>query len=171
MKVVNRKVLEQVIAATTEPLIVVRIDRPDWPVVLANPAFVSMMSTEVLQQPFADVIEELTDRELALEVSEIVRSQQEASLPVESNGREYLLVLRPLSLPNEDSARFYGAFWRSGAGVGTAENAEVHHAQTSQRVAPFGLPMRGRKERLQLDTRLAARAESAVSQLTGESQS
>ncbi len=128
MKVVNRKVLEQVIAATTEPLIVVRIDRPDWPVVLANPAFVSMMSTEVLQQPFADVIEELTDRELALEVSETVRSQQEASLPVESNGREYLLVLRPLSLPNEDSARFYGAFWRSGAGVGTAENAEVHHA-------------------------------------------
>jgi diguanylate cyclase (GGDEF)-like protein len=128
MKVVNRKVLEQVIAATTEPLIVVRIDQPDWPVVLANPAFVSMMSTEVLQQPFADVIEELTDRELALEVSETVRSQQEASLPVESNGREYLLVLRPLSLPNEDSARFYGAFWRSGAGAGTAENAEVHQA-------------------------------------------
>jgi len=128
MKAVNRKVLEQVIAATSEPLSVVRIDQPDWPVVLANPAFESITGGDVLKKPFADVIEELTDRELALEVSEIVRSQQEASLPIESNGREYLLSLRPLSLPNEDSARFYAAFWRSGTGDGTEESAEVHHA-------------------------------------------
>jgi len=128
MKAVNRKVLEQVIAATTEPLIVVRIDQPDWPVVLANPAFESITGGDVLKKPFADVIEELTDREHALEVSEVVRSQQEASLPIESNGREYLLSLRPLSLPNEDATKFYGAFWRSGTGAGTAESAEVHHA-------------------------------------------
>ena len=128
MKAVNRKVLEQVIAATSEPLSVVRIDQPDWPVVLANPAFESITGGDVLKKPFADVIEELTDRELALEVSEIVRSQQEASLPIESNGREYLLSLQPLCLPNEDSARFYAAFWRSGTGDGTAESAEVHHA-------------------------------------------
>lgn len=128
MKAVNRKVLEQVIAATSEALSVVRIDQPDWPVVLANPAFESITGGDVLKKPFADVIEELTDRELALEVSEIVRSQQEASLPIESNGREYLLSLQPLCLPNEDSARFYAAFWRSGTGDGTAESAEVHHA-------------------------------------------
>jgi diguanylate cyclase (GGDEF)-like protein len=128
MKVVNRKILEQVIAATIEPLIVVRIDQPDWPVVLANPAFESMTGGDVLKKPFADVIEELTDRELALEVSEIVRSQQEASLPIESDGREYLLSLRPLCMPNEDSAGYYAAFWRSGTGAGTAEGAEVHHA-------------------------------------------
>ena len=128
MKAVNRKVLEQVIAATSEPLSVVRVDQPDWPVVLANPAFESITGGDVLKKPFADVIEELTDRELALEVSEIVRSQQEASLPIESDGREYLLSLRPLCLPNEDSARFYAAFWRSGTGDGTAESAEVHHA-------------------------------------------
>jgi len=128
MKAVNREILEQVIAATTEPLIVVRINRPDWPVVLANPAFESITGGDVLKKPFADVIEELTDREHALEVSEIVRSQQEASLPIESNGREYLLSLRPLCLPNEDSAGFYAAYWRSGTGAGTAESAEVHHA-------------------------------------------
>jgi len=128
MKTVNRQILEQVIAATTEPLLVVRIDQPDWPVVLANPAFASITSDEVLKKPFADVIEELTDRELALEVSETVRSQQEASLPIESNSREYLLALRPLSLPNEESARFYVAFWRTGTGSGTAEGAEMHHA-------------------------------------------
>jgi len=128
MKAVNRKVLEQVIAATMEPLVVVRIDQPDWPVVLANPAFESITASEVLKKPFADVIEELTNRELALEVSEIVRSQQEASLPIESDGREYLLSLQPLCLPNEDSASFYAAFWRSGTGAGTAESSEVHHA-------------------------------------------
>jgi len=136
MKAVNRKILEQVIAATTEPLIVLRIDQPDWPVVLANPAFESIMDGEVLKMPFADVIEEITNRELALEVSEIVRSQQEASLPIESDGREYLLSLRPLFLPEEDSARFYGVFWRSGTADGTAESVEVHHAllKSKQRI-------------------------------------
>jgi len=128
MKPVNRIVLEQVIGATSEPLLIVRIDQPDWPVVLANSAFATITGEDVLSKPFADVIEELTDRELALEVSETVRSQEEASLPIESNSREYLLALRPLRLPKEESARFYAAFWRTGTGAGTAEGAEVHHA-------------------------------------------
>jgi len=128
MKAVNRKILEQVIAATTEPILVVRIDQPDWPVVLVNPAFKTISGDDVLKKPFADVIEELADRELALEVSETVRSQQETSLPIESNSREYLLALRPLSIPGEDTARFYAAFWRTGTGAVTAEGAEMHHA-------------------------------------------
>jgi len=128
MKAVNRRILEQVIAATTEPILVVRIDQPDWPVVLANPAFKTISDDDVLKKPFADVIEELADRELALEVSETVRSQQETSLPIESSSREYLLALRPLSIPGEDTARFYAAFWRTGTGAGTAEGAEMHHA-------------------------------------------
>jgi diguanylate cyclase (GGDEF)-like protein len=61
-------------------------------------------------------------------VSETVRSQQETSLPMEVNGREYLLVLRPLQLANENAARFYVAYWRTGAGAGTAGGAEGHHA-------------------------------------------
>jgi len=128
LKIVNRKILEQVIAATTEPLLVASIAQPDWPVVLVNPAFGNISSNEVLNKPLADVIEELAGRELALEVSETVRSQQETSLPIESNSREYLLVLRPLRLPEEDSARFYAAYWRSGAGASGAGSAEMHHA-------------------------------------------
>jgi diguanylate cyclase (GGDEF)-like protein len=128
MKAVNREVLEQVIAATAEPLIVVGIDQPDWPVLMANPAFSTIMVGDVLNKPFADVVEELTDRELALEISETVRLQQESSLPIESNGREYLLSLRPLRMPKDDSARFYAVYWRTGAGTGTAESAEAHHA-------------------------------------------
>lgn len=128
MKGVNRQILEQVIAATTEPLLVVGIDQPDWPVVLVNPAFEAITDADVLKKPFADVIEELAGRELALEVSETVRSQQETSLPIESNNREYLLVLRPLKMAGEETARFYAAYWRSGTGAGTAEGAEMHHA-------------------------------------------
>jgi diguanylate cyclase (GGDEF)-like protein len=128
MKSINRNILEQVIAATAEPLVVVRIDRPDWPVVLANPAFERISDEDVLNKPFADVIEALAGRELAMEVSESVRLQQETSFPVESNHRDYLLVLRPLVLPDEETARFYSAYWRSATGAGTAESAEMHHA-------------------------------------------
>ena len=127
-KSVDREILELVIAATTEPLLLVHIDQPNWPVVLANPVFETITTDVVLKQPFADVIEGLAGRELALEVSETVRSQQETSLPVEANGREYLLVLRPLQLPGEETAGFYVAYWRTGAGAGTAEGAEMHHA-------------------------------------------
>lgn len=128
MKSVNRNILLQVISATTEPLAVVRIDRPDWPVVLANPAFESLSNQDVQKKPFADVVESLVGREIAIEMSESVRSQQETSFPVEVNGHEYLLALKPLLMPNEESARFYAAYWRGGAGAGTAASDEMHHA-------------------------------------------
>jgi len=128
MKPVNRKILEQVLAGTTEPLLVVRIDQPDWPVVLANPAFGNITGDEILNKPFADVVEDLGGRDLALEVSESVRSQRETSFPVESNNREYLLVLKPLQLSEDDTASCYAAYWRSGSSALTADGAEMHHA-------------------------------------------
>lgn len=128
MKSLNKHILQQVIAATTEPLLVAHVDQSDWPVALANPAFESLGREDFVSRPFADVIEELAGREIAIEVSESVRSRQETSFPVESNGREYLLVLKPLLLAGEDAPRFYAAFWRSGAGAGPAESAEMHHA-------------------------------------------
>jgi hypothetical protein len=128
LKKINRKILEQVIAATTEPLLIVRIDQADWPVALANLAFETISGNAVIAKPFADVIEELAGRELALEVSEAVRAQHEISLPIESGSREYLLVLRPLRVPGEESVRFYGAFWRTGSSANSAAGAEMHHA-------------------------------------------
>jgi len=128
MNKVERDILELLIAAVSEPLLLVRVDQPDWPVVLANRAFGSIDNQSVLQAPFADVVETLAGRELALEVSETVRSRQETSFPVEFHKREYLLVLRPLQLPGEENARYYAAFWRAGAASGLAEGAEMHHA-------------------------------------------
>lgn len=128
MKAVNRKILEQVLVGTAEPVVIVRTDQPDWPVVFANPAFVGIGGEDVPGKPFADVIEALAGRELALEASETVRSQQETSFPVESGSREYLLVLKPVRIGDEDLARHYVAYWRSGSSSASAESAEVHHA-------------------------------------------
>ena len=175
MKAVNRKILEQVIAATTEPLLLVRTDQPDWPVVLANPAFATISEDVVLQEPFADVVEALADRELALEVSETVRAGQETSLPIESNSREYLLVLKPLYLPNEEAARFYGAFWRADMNGGAA-GAEMQHAllKAKRRIRDLSRddPVTGLLNRaafsevFEHDWAVAAREESRLSLVT-----
>ena len=127
MKSINRKILEQVIAASAEPLLVVRIDHPDWPVVLSNAAFESIGGEDLRQKPFADVVEQLVGRELAVEVSESLRSHDETSFPVELGGREYLLALRPLLLANETVPKFYVAYWRAGAGAGAVAGSEMHH--------------------------------------------
>lgn len=128
MKPVQRKILEQVLSGTVEPVVIVRTDQPNWPVAFANPAFISIGGEDVPGKPFADVIESLAGRELALEVSESVRSQQETSLPVEFGSREYLLVLKPVQVGDEDPARHYVAYLRTGTSSATAEGAEMHHA-------------------------------------------
>lgn len=125
MKAINRKILEQVIAASAEPLLIVRIDHPDWPVALSNGAFEAIGGKDIRNQPFADVVEQLVGRDLALEISESIRHHEETSLPLELGGREYLLALRPLSLPGESRPKFYAAFWR--AGVGAVAGTEMHH--------------------------------------------
>ncbi len=128
MKAINRKILEQVIAASVEPLMIVRLDHPDWPVILTNPAFDAISSDDALQQSFADVIEALVGREMALEISNSLRSQQESSFAVEVGSREYLLGLKPLHLPAEDTARFCVVFWRDGAGSAMVTDSDSHHA-------------------------------------------
>ena len=128
MKALNRKILEQVIAASVEPLMIVRLDHTDWPVVLTNPAFDTISGHDRLQQPFADVIEALVGREMALEISSSLRSQQESSFAVEVGSREYLLGLKPLHLPTEDTARFCMVFWRDGAGSAITADSDSQHA-------------------------------------------
>jgi diguanylate cyclase (GGDEF)-like protein len=128
MSSINRKILEQVIKESAEPLVIVRVDHSDWPVALSNAAFESIGGEDTRNKPFADVIEQQVGRELALEISESLRAQQETSFPVEVGGREYLLALKPLPLPGETDARFYVAFWRGGSGSGAVAGSDMHHA-------------------------------------------
>lgn len=127
MSSINRKILEQVIRGSAEPLVIVRVDHPDWPVALSNAAFDSIGGEDTRNKPFADVIEQLVGREQALEISESVRAQQETSFPVEVGGREYLLVLKPLALSADTDAPFYVAYWRGGAGAGAVAGSDTHH--------------------------------------------
>lgn len=125
---VDREILEQVLAGTVEPVVVVRTDQPDWPVALANPAFHTIGGDDAVGKPFADVIEAVGGRDLALDVSECVRSGEATSFPMETGSREYLLALRPLLSATDKAPRFYAAFLRSSATSGTGESAETHHA-------------------------------------------
>ena len=128
MATLRRKILEEVLAGAVEPVVVVRGDQPNWPVAFANPAFESFGGDDCTGKPFADVIEALGGRELALEVSATVRSGEETSHPIEIGTREYLLVLRPLQQPDKDAPRFYVGYWRGGGTPTAADSADMHHA-------------------------------------------
>ncbi len=128
MTALKRRILEQVVAGTIEPVLVVRIDQPDWPVALANPAFGNVGGADVVGKPFADVVEELGGRDLALEVSESVRSGEETSFPVEAGSREYLLILKPLGTEETVAPTHYAAYWRSSSDSATADSADMQHA-------------------------------------------
>lgn len=129
MKKVSREILQHLLDGSSEPVFVARIDHPDWPVVLHNPAFASIAgATEILEQPLADVVEHLVGRELALEISETVRGGHESSLAVELGNREYLLVLKPITAGRGENVRFYAAYWRGAAGSPAAADAEMQQA-------------------------------------------
>ncbi len=127
MSSLSREALEMVVQASAEPLLIVRMDHPEWPVVFSNTAFESIGGTEVRGKPFADVIEQLVGRDLAVEIAESLRSQQETSFPVLLGGREYLLALRALTRGIDAVAEFYVAFWRGAGTGGAVAGSEMHH--------------------------------------------
>jgi diguanylate cyclase (GGDEF)-like protein len=172
MEPVNRRILEQVLAASAEPVLVVRVDHSEWPVAFSNRAFAAIGAEQAEGKPFADVIEHMVGRELALEISEAVRSKQETSFPVERGGREFLLMLKPLSLPGENRTTFYAAFWRNGSGSLSTAGAEVQHAllKAKRRIRDLSrddpvtglLNERAFREVLDHDWAVAAREKSAL---------
>ena len=128
MTTLNSEILQQLIAGSAEPVLVARIDRPDWPVVHFNDAFTSIAGKDDADgRPFADVVEELIGRELALEVSESARAGEETTLPVEAGGRDFLLALKPLALGEDSEERYCAAYWRGSSADGS--NAASGEAQ------------------------------------------
>jgi two-component system chemotaxis family response regulator WspR len=128
MTSLNRDILQQLVAGSAEPMLVARIDRPDWPVVQFNSAFSSIAGKDdAVGRPFADVVEEMIGRELALEVSESARAGEETTLPVEAGGRDFLLALKPLSSGDDSDERYCAAYWRASAADGS--NAAAGEAQ------------------------------------------
>ncbi len=122
MKPLQPDILEQLIDGSAEPLLVARVDRPDWPVVLQSAAFTALSGVKpVLERPLADVVEQLIGRELTLEVSQTIRAGQDNSIPLELKKRDYLLVLKPLAAGGPESPeQYYALYWRSIAGTSAA---------------------------------------------------
>ena len=70
MAEVSAEVLTELIAASTEPQALVRIDSPDWPVVFSNPAFIALaQGRDPQHRPFPDVVTAMVGREMAREAS------------------------------------------------------------------------------------------------------
>ena len=144
--------------------------------VLANPAFDAIGGGDALKKPFADVIEQMLGRELALEISEAVRSEQATSFPVELGGRDYLFALKPLTLPNDSSSRYYAGFLRSDAGASAVGSGEMHHAllKAKRRIRDLSRddPVTGMlnnkafREVLEHDWAVASREKSALAIVT-----
>ena len=128
MQSVAPQILIDALAGTAEPLLIVSVDQPDWPVAFANAAFDAIGGNDVEGKPFADVVESLGGRDLALEVSESVRARQETSFPVEAGSREYLLVLQPIGAEADSTAPCYVAYWRNTATSAGVQGADMHHA-------------------------------------------
>jgi diguanylate cyclase (GGDEF)-like protein len=128
MNQLQREILEQLIDGSAEPVLAASTVRPDWPIVACNPAFTRLNGADaVLERPLADVVEHLLGRDMALEISETIRAGQETSIPVVLDKREYLLVLKPLTV--DSSRQFYALYWRSGHGADpAASNDDMHHA-------------------------------------------
>lgn len=128
MTAIDPQILEQVLEATAEPLLIVRVDHPDWPVALASKAFGAIDGEETVDKPFADIVEKLVGRDIALDVSQTLRSGEETNFAVEVGGREYLLALKPLGEGDGRGAKYYAAFWRGTAGLGAIATSEAHNA-------------------------------------------
>lgn len=129
MKKPSRRILEQLIAGSGEPVLVARVDNADWPVILANDAFLTMAGNRaVLEKPLADVVDKLAGRTLALEISETIRGGSESTIAVEMGNREYLLVLKPLCSEGIGLPEFYAVYWRLASGAAPGADKQVQEA-------------------------------------------
>jgi diguanylate cyclase (GGDEF)-like protein len=125
---IQRKVLQQLIEASAEPVLVARVDQTDWPVVLSNPAFDKLAGREPFaKEPFTDVVEQMHGRDTARELSETVRSGQASTIPLEYARRNWLMVLMPLDGEGGNEVRYYAAYWRDSAGAHAGNTAADAH--------------------------------------------
>ncbi|MDJ0759735.1 MAG: diguanylate cyclase [Woeseiaceae bacterium] len=128
--------LLQVLTDIGEPLLIVSLDKPDWPIVFSNDAFASIAKDEATSECFADLMDRLLGREMAMEISDALRARRESSFAVDFVGREYMLTLK---LPtDEDSGDTrYGAvsFRRGGSQASVAGAATQHSLLKSKRTS------------------------------------
>lgn len=114
MPTLSSHLLQQLVGSSTEPMLLVQIDSPDWPVLLANAAFESLArGKQVVGRPFPDVFGPLIGREMILEASAALRTHKEAALPVDIRSREYLMTLLPVADSGENDPNHFAIYLRT----------------------------------------------------------
>lgn len=112
MDTLPHTVLLGLLQASAEPVVLVQVDSPDWPIVLANPAFCALAGEQdLIGQSIPDILEPMIGREMAREAGSALRSLVAATLPVDVGSREFLLELVPLG--DEGTAGFMAAYLRT----------------------------------------------------------
>ncbi len=96
MSRISAKVLTEVLDAAAEPVLVVRTDHPDWPVGFANTACSELAEGVPLDGAFADVVEALFGRDVALDIAEAIRGGDAMRLAVDRGGSDIVIVVQPL---------------------------------------------------------------------------
>ncbi|MEM1173442.1 MAG: diguanylate cyclase [Pseudomonadota bacterium] len=84
-----------VLDLSSEPIAVVRVDQPGWPITYANPSFSTLLKNG--DRDFEVVLDALLERGAAISVSEALRSRSEARMPVQVGGQSFLLELNLLA--------------------------------------------------------------------------
>ena len=106
--------LLELIAASSEPVLLIRVDSPDWPIELANPAFQALSEgVEPLNKPFPDVIQPMIGKEMTREASAALRTLEAATIPVDVSSREFLLTLLPIRQADGSPAAYCAAYLRT----------------------------------------------------------
>lgn len=128
MPTIKRSILEQLIASTGEPVLLARVDQSEWPIVLVNPACEAFADRSDLEKmPVADLVEALHGRDTARELSETIRTGQASSIPLEARGRNWLLVLKPISDEGKATPLYYAVCWRDSASMTGGGDASAAH--------------------------------------------
>lgn len=120
--------LLQVLADIGEPLLIVSLDKPDWPIVFANDASAAIWKEAANSSSFADLLDGLLGREMAIDISDALRARRESTFAVEVAGREYLLTLKLPADEDSGEQRYCAVFFRRGAAQGTVTGIAVQHS-------------------------------------------
>ena len=123
MSDISADVLRSIVEQSAEPIVVLDVDDADWPVAIANPAFVEIAGEDVLSRPFNELIANLVSRTSALDVSEAVRGHQSIGVPVDLSGRDYLLAIRPVD--GADGRSHVAIYWREADGRAAINTSEA----------------------------------------------
>ncbi len=114
MAEIPNDVLLELVAATSEPVLLIRVDSPDWPIELANPAFQALSEgVEPLNKPFPDVMQPMIGKDMTREASAALRTLEAATIPVDVSSREFLLTLLPIRPADGSPAAYCAAYLRT----------------------------------------------------------